>query len=186
MTPRTGLDPDQVVALVERCRSGDEDAWRDLVARYENLVFSTALGTGLDREAAAEVHQRVWVELHRSLPRLRNPGGLPKWLIVTARRIAFESSTRRRGAVVELSEDLIDPEPSSQASIEALEQAQAVHQGMARLKGRCRELLQMLFFDDPRPDYQEIASCMDVAIGSLGSMRSRCLGRLRRAMEESA
>ena len=186
MGAKTTLDPQQVAALVERCRDGDEEAWRRLVARYENLVFSTALGTGLDREAAVEVHQRVWVELYRSLPRLRNPSGLPKWLIVTTRRIAFEQSTRRASTVVELTEELIDPEPSSQATIERLEEAQSVHQSLQRMKGRCRRLLHMLFFEEPRPDYKEIADRMDVAIGTLGSMRSRCLGRLRELMEEAA
>jgi len=182
---KASLSRSDTVTLVDLCRQGDEHAWRVLVERYENLVYSTALGTGLDREAASEVHQRVWVELHRSLHRLRDPQALPKWLIVTARRLSYEQSVRSAKQVVDLSDELVDPSPSSDTSIEKLQESQLVHQALRRMRGRCHQLLQMLFFEDPRPAYRDVADRLGVAVGTLGSMRSRCLARLRELMEES-
>lgn len=184
MTKQT-LSRATVEILIDRCREGDEEAWRVLVRRYENLVYSTALSAGLDVEAAAEVHQRVWVELHRSVHRLREPRGLPKWLIVTARRLSYEQSVRGSAAVVELAEELVDPRPTSEARIERLQESQSVHEALARMRGRCNELLHMLFFEEPRPGYRDVADRLGVAVGTLGSMRARCLNRLRELMEES-
>ena len=172
-------------ALIRRCRQRDEKAWRALVARYENLVYSTALGVGLDQEGAAEVHQRVWLELHRSLGRLRNPDGLPKWLIVTTRRLAYEHAVRARVTLQELGDELVDPRPSTQDELEELETAHRVHEALGRMRGRCRRLLDMLFFEEPRPRYEVVADRLEVAIGTLGSMRARCLDRLRRLLEET-
>lgn len=182
---KASLSRSDTVTLVDLCRQGDEHAWRVLVERYENLVYSTALGTGLDRETASEVHQRVWVELHRSLHRLRDPQGLPKWLIVTARRLSYEQSVRSSRQVVDLSDELVDPGPSSDTLVERLQESQFVHQALRRMRGRCHHLLHMLFFEDPRPAYRDVADRLGVAVGTLGSMRSRCLARLRELMEES-
>jgi RNA polymerase sigma factor (sigma-70 family) len=181
---KTATSRQSTAELVSRCRGGDERSWRLLVQRYENLVYSTALGIGLDTDSAAEVHQRVWLELHRSLERLQNPSGLPKWLIVTTRRLAYEHAVRSRRITHELGEDLVDPSPSSQAVIEQMEAAHRLQVALDRMKGRCRDLLAMLFFEEPRPRYEEVASRLNVAVGTLGAMRGRCLERLRELVEE--
>jgi DNA-directed RNA polymerase specialized sigma24 family protein len=65
-----------------------------------------------------------------------------------------------------------------------LEEEQLLRETMARLKPRCRELLQMLFFENPPVSYASAAKKLGLATGSIGFVRMRCLEKLRRQLEE--
>lgn len=172
-------------ALIAACRDRDEDAWRTLTARYENLVYSTALNTGLDRESCGDVHQQVWLELYRSLHRIEEPRALPRWLIVTTRRLCYRQAAKHRRLVDEVEVDLVDPTPRADDTILALERRQRLSEALPRLGRRCRELLDLLFLREPKVPYRQVARRIGVAVGSIGSLRARCLEQLRLLMEES-
>ncbi len=170
--------------LLARCAERDEEAWRLLVERYENLVFSTALSVGLDREAAADVYQQVWFELHRSLRRIRDAQALPRWLMVTTRRIAYRQAVVAGRWVEELRDDLLDPRPSPDSRVEAMEQRFVLETGLQKLGGRCEQLLRLLFLSERKWSYKQIARKVGIAVGTIGSTRARCLLRLRQILEE--
>ncbi|MEU3726367.1 sigma-70 family RNA polymerase sigma factor, partial [Streptomyces sp. NPDC031705] len=61
------------------------------------------------------------------------------------------------------------------------EENRALRSAVARLPGRCPELLAALL--SPRDlTYREIAGELGISQGSLGPVRSRCLGCLRRML----
>jgi len=49
--------------LIRRCIEGDQEAWKQLVRRYERLIYSIALRICRDSETAADVLQQVCLEL---------------------------------------------------------------------------------------------------------------------------
>ena len=57
--------------LLERCREGDEQAFRELVERYNRLVFALVARSITDRGRAEEVAQDVFVRVYRGLPSFR-------------------------------------------------------------------------------------------------------------------
>jgi RNA polymerase sigma factor (sigma-70 family) len=65
------------------------------------------------------------------------------------------------------------------------EDEQNLRQAMADLPPRCRELVQMLFYEEPVRPYQEIAATLGIAVGSIGFIRQRCLERLRKRLLEA-
>ena len=62
--------------LVERCRQGDETAFRELVEQYKNLVFGLIARSIADRSRAAEVEQDVFSKVHRGLTYVRGESKL--------------------------------------------------------------------------------------------------------------
>jgi RNA polymerase sigma factor (sigma-70 family) len=172
--------------LLARCQAGDDAAWARLVQRYENLVFSTALRSGLNRPDAADVFQQVWFEVHLSLLRIRDPRSLTKWLIVTTRRIAYRHAIRSRRWVRDVLEDIVDPSPHVQAAMEGLEARQQLEAGLSRLDARCARLLRAFYFSGRDLAYEEVATQLGLKRNSVGPTRSRCLDRLRRIMEEAS
>jgi RNA polymerase sigma factor (sigma-70 family) len=72
--------------LIEGCLSGKRQAWESLVRRYERLIYSIALRTGLSEEDAADVFVTVCAALVENLKTLRDDQHLTGWLILTARR----------------------------------------------------------------------------------------------------
>lgn len=174
-------------ALIARCVAGDERAWRCLVDRYKNLVYSVALKWGLSDDEADDVFQLVWLEVHRSLERIRDPQALPRWLIVATRRLCLKRTSRGRRPMAELSADLVDPAALPDEEVERFEIRRRLEWALERLGGTCSRLLRLLFLEDGSGSgaYRRAARETGLALGSIGPVRARCMARLRRLLEES-
>ena len=57
------------------------------------------------------------------------------------------------------------------------------NQGLSKLGELCRNLLFALYLDPEQPSYAQVATRLNMAVGSVGPTRIRCLERLRRAMD---
>jgi len=172
-------------ALLAWCAEGNEAAWARLVARYEDLVFSVALDCGLNRDEADDVFQQVWLELHRSLGRIHNPQGLPRWLIVSTRRLCYKHAARAARRVSSVSEDMIDPAALPDEEVERFERRRVLEEALEKIGDACSELLRLLFFHSGKTPYREISKRTGLAVGSIGPIRARCLKRLRKVLEEA-
>jgi RNA polymerase sigma factor (sigma-70 family) len=160
--------------LVALCRDGDAEAWRMLVERYQRLVFSVGMRNGLSREDAADVTQTTFVALLDSIDRIRSNDSLSSWLMTVARRQAWRVRQRDTQPAVPLEADA-----GVEDAVSHWEQLAWLHAGLQQLGQPCRELLRLLYFDPAEPSYAQIAAQLGRAVGSLGSMRARCLARLQ-------
>lgn len=177
--------------LVAACREGNERAWAALIDKYKNLIFSVPIKHGFTRTDAADIFQAVCLDLLTELPRLRNPTALPKWLIQVASHRCWRSK-RQEGRYSHDEEDLrwladrsTLPESAPEALLGEIEREQVVRDGIAGLSPRCRQMIQMLFFEAPPRPYSEVAATLGVATGSIGFLRLRCLRRLRTDLEKA-
>src|SRR3954471_8352097 len=62
-----------------RARSGDGDAFAELLAEHESMVYSLAYHFFNDRERAAAIAQDVFLQLYRSLGPLGSDAHLVHW-----------------------------------------------------------------------------------------------------------
>jgi RNA polymerase sigma factor (sigma-70 family) len=169
--------------LVRRCVAGSESAWSALVGKYKNLIFSLPIRFGFSREDANEIFQEVCLILLNELPSVRNPRTLAAWLIRVTTRECFHWRRRNPTFTVDGREIVVPPEPDEDLK-EQLQREQALREAVAEMSGRCRRLIEMLFFAQPTAPYQEVARDLGIAVGSVGFIRQRCLNRLRRALVE--
>jgi RNA polymerase sigma factor (sigma-70 family) len=173
--------------LVASCLSGDEQAWGVLIDRYNRLIFSIPLKQGLSRDEAADIFQAVCLDLVAELPRLRDPQALPAWLIrTTLHKVSKWRRRNDRYVPDEGTHTENAPAPEGDmpdALIREVQQTQALREAVAALSDRCQRMVQMLFFETPARPYKDVASQLGVATGSIGFLRSRCLDRLRSALE---
>jgi RNA polymerase sigma factor (sigma-70 family) len=189
---RDGLNPPAETAadrgLVEDCLRGDQRAWATLIKKYKNLIYSIPIKYGAGPDDAADVFQSVCLELFHELPRLRNTANLRPWLMtVTAHRAFHWKRARARQLQRHVQEvdagELADPLLPADLGAEA-EREQAVREALARLPERCRELVRLLFYEQPARPYAEVARSLGLATGSIGFIRARCLKRLQDVLEE--
>jgi RNA polymerase sigma factor (sigma-70 family) len=177
--PRFESDP----ALIRACLAGDEGAWHDLVDRYGRLVYSIARGYGLSADDADDVFQGVFVILNRQLGALRDQTRLSSWLITTTHRECWR--LRRRDRDREPLDEAVAAEgPPPVEEIIRREREQGVREALARLDGRCRELLTALFLDPSLPSYEAIGARLGMPIGSIGPTRARCFRKLEAILLE--
>jgi RNA polymerase sigma factor (sigma-70 family) len=175
--------------LVARCRQGDEQAWATLVDKYKNLIYSIPIKLGL-YDDAADIFQAVCLDLLTSLPNLREPRALPKWLMQVCyhKCLHYRAGAKKEVRLAEAGDEGLDAQedasPLPEDMLAQLEREQMVRSVVSGLTARCERMVRMLFFETPPRPYQEIAKELGVATGSIGFLRGRCLIRMRKELEK--
>ncbi len=173
--------------LVAEYLKGNEQAWSALLDKYKNLIFSIPIKLEM-YDDAADIFQAVCLDLLSDLPRLREPRALPKWLMQTCYHKCLQYQRRTERHVPLADEDREDSSGTSATlpddMLAQLEREQMVRDAMTELNPRCERLVRMLFFESPPRPYQEIANQLGIATGSIGFIRGRCLGKLRKQLEK--
>ncbi len=170
-----------VALLVKTAAGGDQRAWDELVRRFARLVWSIPRGYGLDVADAADVSQTVWLRLIESLSVVREPSRIAAWLVTVAQRESLRM-VRARGREIpeaELAErPAADPVESPETAALTNERHQTLWAALALLPRRCQVLLRALSAAT-EAHYAQIAEALNMAIGSIGPTRQRCLQQLR-------
>ena len=165
-------------SLVERCRLGDQQAWRELVTLHSRYVHAIARHAYRLSDADAEdVFQETFARVFESLETLRDDDALAGWIGQIARNLCVDQLRRKRGA------DLVGEEwlEAVAAPSRDVDRALAVDRAMSALSARCAEVLDRFFRrDEP---YQMIAAALGIPAGTIASRISRCLAQLRLELE---
>jgi RNA polymerase sigma-70 factor (ECF subfamily) len=166
--------------LVARCRAGDEAAWAELVERFSRYVYAICVqGFHLQPHDAEDAFQDVFAKAYVQLAGLRDDDALRPWLAQLTRRVCID---RLRSAARETPVEQVEP-PDLDDTFEVLDDALAVREAMAQIGEPCREMLDRFFARDQ--SYRTIGEELDLAAGTIASRISRCLEKLRAAMEDS-
>ena len=173
-----------LTALVTRARTGDKQAWDELVDRYAPLIWSICRRYGLGRADAEDVGQSVWLLLVEQLDRIRDPAALPGWLATVTRHECLRIVRAARGplaAVYGLDAEILPDEQARTAEQGLLtaERHAALREAFLDLPP-CGQRLMALLVEDPPVSYAEISARLGIPIGSIGPTRSRWLDKLRR------
>jgi RNA polymerase sigma factor (sigma-70 family) len=172
---------------VEECLQGNEQAWYVLVDRYKNLIYSIPLRYGVPHQDAADIFQRVCLDLFNELPRLRDAEALQAWLIRVATHKCYHWKRQQNTRESEWDEDDVAARSVDAAAppdmVAELEREQLVQEAIAQLPPRCREMIELLFFESPPMPYAEVAKRLHLATGSIGFIRGRCLERLKKILD---
>lgn len=184
--------------LVRACLEGSQEAWSALIDKYANLIYSIPLKYGASRDHAADIFQAVCLDLYQELERLRDVAALRHWVArVTAnkcfhwkRRQGRETATEREDLERRSDAGAAGPggpsnlPPDALRILEEAEREQLIREAIRELPERCREMVRLLFFEDPPVPYEQVARRLGLATGSIGFIRQRCLRKLERSLRE--
>jgi RNA polymerase sigma-70 factor, ECF subfamily len=94
-SPRRTLD----FELVRRVQSGDQEAFRQLVERHQNRIFSIVYRTLRNREDAEDVAQRVFTKVYFAIQSFDCCNSLLTWIYKIAINESYSHLRRRRMAL---------------------------------------------------------------------------------------
>jgi RNA polymerase sigma-70 factor (ECF subfamily) len=159
--------------LIERTARGDRAAFEELYRRFARPVLAMArrqLGdTGRAEDATQETFAAVW----RSARSYRQErGSASAWLYAVARHAIIDRARQR-------------PEPAAEAPDERVELnwlAWRVHAALERIPERERVVLELAYWSGL--SQSEIASYLDVPIGTVKTRTRAGLARLAALLEE--
>ena len=165
--------------LVARCRTGEQEAWQELVTRFSRYVFAIATQAfRLSEHDAEDVFQEVFARTYEHLDKLRQDEAIRPWIAQLTRRLCIDRL--RASAREQPSDEELEP-PGFDDSLARLDEALSVHEALAGLPEHCQEILDRFFARDE--SYQTIGEALDLPAGTIASRISRCLGKLREKFE---
>lgn len=177
--PRAG---ESEQALIERCRQGDEQAFRELVDQYKGLVFALVARSITDRARAEEMAQDVFLRVYRGLPYFRGEARLSTWIY----RIVVNLLAAERRPVEVESIDGREGGPSHEPSAEdpafdELALRNRMEKAIARLPVHYQVLINGHYMKGLR--YEELAEALQLPMGTVKTHLHRAKRQLRHLLE---
>ena len=84
-------------ALVERARTGDQEAFGELVRQYERKIYRLAMNITRNEEDAEDVLQEAFLKAYEHLDRFKGDSKFYTWLVRIAVNEALMKLRQRRG-----------------------------------------------------------------------------------------
>ena len=167
--------------LVSLCLKGDSNAWEALITRYRRLIYSIPVRFSFTTTDASDVFQSVCLKLIEHLHELKDETKVSAWLITTTTRqcIHWRAQKFREAGPDEDLEEPPDPSENLEELRVQIEEQQQVREAVDQLPDRCRQLVDLLYFDNRSPTYEEVSQILGIPVPSIGPTRARCLDKLK-------
>jgi RNA polymerase sigma-70 factor, ECF subfamily len=182
---------DQDTNLVERCVSGDDAAWEELVRQHTRRVYGLCYRfTGSDAEAQ-DLTQEVFLRIFRSLRSFRSTeGSFVTWLARLTRNLLIDHyrRTRQERVTDSIEEQLPMLEENMAASarpeglVAGREASEILQAALQRLSPELRETV--ILRDLQEMEYREIAQVLKVPEGTVKSRLNRGRAELARVLRK--
>jgi RNA polymerase sigma factor (sigma-70 family) len=174
--------------LVERIRTGDALAWRELVDQYEPLLRRIASQHRLSSQDTDDVVQITWLRCLEHIGQLTRSDRLRAWLGTICRRECLRLATKGRrevalgeAAVTCLIDSSLEVQDPSTEAAHRDDNAR-LNRAITALPDRQRFVLLELLGREGH-GYLDVSRRLGLPVGSIGPTWQRALTRLRRDPE---
>lgn len=181
--------------LIERCRSGDREAFDELVRRYERQVYNLAYRLSGNYDDASDVVVEAFVRAFQGLHTFRGDANFGTWLHRVVVNTFLDMRKRSKGRQhisleeqIELDGDTFtrqieDTSPGPQELVEQEEREAVLQRAIAQLSPERRILIVLYHFENL--SYEEIAQILKLPVGTVKSRLNRARLALREILEPS-
>ncbi len=189
----TNLPDADVVALAQR---GREDAFRELVRRYERPVFSLVFRIVRDSATAEDLAQDTFIKVLNNIDKYRPEFKLSSWLFKIANNVAIDHLRRRQlntvsmdgsphastAADIEATRfDVASDDESALEEMESKELGSAIEHAIGKLRPEYRSCILLRHVEGR--SYEEIAATLDLPLGTVKTYIHRARHELREALD---
>ena len=173
--------------LIQEARQGDVQAFNALVLHYQAQVYNLAYRVMGERDSAADATQEAFISAYKNLKRFRG-GSFKAWLMRIVTNACYDELRRRQRrpqtsleALHVVEEDanpsLVMPSEGPEAHTQRMELAVAIQQCLGALPEDQRTAA--VLSDIEGYSYDEMATIMEVSLGTVKSRLSRARAKLR-------
>jgi RNA polymerase sigma-70 factor, ECF subfamily len=188
--------PDADVVVL--AQQGLETAFRELIRRYERPVFSLVYRMVRNRETAEEIAQDTFIKALNNIERYSPAFKLSSWLFKIANNLAIDhlrkghlrtislSGAPDAATASEIEATSFEVASSVQSPLQAMESRElgsAIEQAIGRLRPEYRSCIVMRHVEGR--SYEEIATTLDLPLGTVKTYIHRARAELRKALEDT-
>jgi RNA polymerase sigma-70 factor (ECF subfamily) len=176
-------------------KSGDREAFRQLVEAYKNPVLNICYGFMQDRQYAEDLAQEVFIEVYSSLKDFREDANLFTWIyrIATTKsldELRKQKRLKRRAFYSAITRQEEEPQMESiggsinnpEEDLIRKQQAQAIQQALDRIPENQRIAFTLSNYQGM--SYKEIAEVMEKTTSAVESLLMRAKSNLKTELED--
>ena len=174
----TNIDDSQ---LINQVKAGQVDAFKVLVERHQDYVFTLCYRVLGNREDAEEVTQEVMATLWRKA-HMFDPtrASVATWIFTIARNRKIDVLRKQRRPEPEDLPWGPSEEPGQEDAMALQQESEKLSEAISQLPEKQRELIEKAYFGDLT--HSEIAAETGLPLGTIKSRIRLALERLRHAM----
>lgn len=177
------MEPVNDATLMQRVRTGDEDAFAAIVERYKNPLVNYLTHLVRSRERAEEVAQDAFVRLYRNAEKYREQERLGPYLYrIATNLVVSEARREKRWSLLlpRLNASTTQAAPGPDAGLLTDEIQRKVNSALERLPLKYRAPI--VLCDIEEWSYEEIARALECRVGTVKSRIFRGRELLRRQL----
>src|ERR1044071_8649332 len=181
----TGLGDNEVIS---RVLQGEQNAYAELVNRYQGYVFTLVLRMIKSREDAEEVAQDVFVKAYRSLADFRGESKFSTWLYTITNTTCITFLRKKRLDIQSLDNEKIFEAADNKGSglganaIEQKSRVNMVTEAIAMLSTDDAEIITLFY--KAEQNLEEISRILGIEPNTAKVRLHRARGRLKEKMEK--
>ncbi|GMW02289.1 MAG: RNA polymerase sigma24 factor [Candidatus Hydrogenedentota bacterium] len=174
---------DSDLALVERTKAGDAEAFSVLVSRHERVVYNLSYRFMRDSALAEDMAQEAFLKAYRLLNGFRGDCSFSTWLYrVTSSVCLTELNRRKRRGEVELTPAHVNSKETAVEPDYVTDTPEMVRRCVSKLPDRYATILNLYYLQEIA--YEEIAETMNIPLGTLKTWMHRARLQLRKIVEK--
>jgi RNA polymerase sigma-70 factor (ECF subfamily) len=165
-------------ALIERCLSGDQAAWDQIVRQHWRKVFNLAYKFVGRHDEAEDLTQDIFLKIFKALRTFDRRANFQTWLISISRNLCIDHyrSVRKERETMARDVDASDLSPVSRersplSQLEQVDLKQIIRQALAELPPALRQAVVLRYLQEF--SYQEIADQLGLPEGTVKSRINR-------------
>jgi len=180
--------PETEQALIQRAQKGDQEAFAVLVTEHQRYVFNLAVRVLKNEEEALDVAQETFVRAWTALPNFRGQSQFRTWLYRIVTNLCYNRLPNLRRTLNELGDDVIADVPETDLAfdnpahgLESRELRSHLYQAIDHLDENYRLLISLRYQNEL--SYEEMATMLNLPLGTVKTGLFRAKEQLRRALE---
>lgn len=178
------LDDETLVKICQAQLPDNLTAYREIVRRYEGLIYNTCNKILGSREDAEEVAQDTLLQIFHKLKQFQGKSSFRTWLYKIVHNYCYNRVSkiiRKREGQAKLENEHSDEEEDRDVILQKQELAQAVEDALAKLKESEREIIVLKFMSGLT--LQETAESLGVGLSAAKMRLYRALESFKKAYE---
>ncbi len=184
-TSTPGMVHREDLALAERCRAGDVEAFETLYRAHSSRLFGLTVRMLGNRTDAEDMLQDIFLTAHRKLQSYRGDARLGTWLFRLATNLCLDHLRSKSARMSHATSSLDDDNAAEQASpspgaVLGTVQHIDLERAVAKLPQGCRAAF--LLHDVEGFEHREVASMLGISEGTSKSQVHKARLKLRKSL----
>ena len=179
--------------LIDRALEGDENAFRSLLEKYRNLVFSIMLKMVRNKQEAEDLTQEAFMKAFASLASFNDEFAFSTWLMKIASNNCIDFLRKKKLKTYSIHEpiqykdekieiEIPDHDPSPERTLLQSERSRMIEETINELPERYRYVIILRHKEEK--SYEEIAEIMNLPLGTVKAQIFRAREILYKKLKE--